>query len=1077
MPAFKFLFGKERGGSQATIGDRLKNGAHSQLHGKIIRAPLNRWWAVLLRHYLLWPIIKIPLLPVVEAMHARRKFQLFDRARDVLADAGFKSRINIVAPLRHAFAKKSGYLPALRNTIREIVWKQKARPGRENVGYQLMAEKGLCLKLFMVILTLWTVSVGVYAYAVVRSFHEGLHLILKDASHFFSGDILLGSIYGQSGSFKIWLFSMFLWSMALVLSFVLVNRPWMKLTDYVKDFLKSSGAFKGEDVDTKMVAIALPDVIFLSSPSVSIGKIRGLSSGWPGNFQVGEIIENSKKQEDLLVLRRPEKKPIVFGGDNVSSDILSHLKAYENHILSVMKDAIKKPSDSELIFLGEVIESRWWQSSAIYKDLANSPHVFICGQTRSGKTKSVLSFVYTFARAYPDTQWVFADGKGSQDYDPFAEYLSIFPVGKPDERGDPLIQMANIVDYVWSEYARRRALFTKATMDGKPCSTIYQYRETVGPLPQVFLVIDEFSVFLNEMSFESNWRTDGTIANRLKRLAAEAASVGIHLVFATQRYQVTDMPSVMRSNLTTRMVHNVQLKDADLLETPEATKLDSGQFYVTAAGLWCQHTGISKVRAKLPYIGHKPDILLSQTVKPIARELKKEFDQHLIYNKGSDDLEKMTVTELCMRLQRFFRDQDYHTTELVQDLEATELQLDLVKAKKEYITKEDGQIITELRPIPGAPRVGISVLRADEVDEETILGIQAKYNTYSAVMIFVLGKTIQASKYKFVGKINELSTRFCIVPFREYFKDMRFVEMKRKQGQAVDVIQPKLQRLGLADVSHAVAAKGILASDLTAKSPVKLKISKILEIVRLDKSQSGGELRGIPYTASILPGGTELYFLIVAGKTERDDAKEIAMSMCDSGKAVIIVSSEKFNQTDIKQMGIKGVQIWRTSQIDEVLEKLKSKEAQLNFVGDLMMDLRLIKGGGSATNANVVTIGPQAKIILACALSPDASQVIGCRLTCEITGYTIVMFPKIEIERFRLDYLGIPETAKITVVDGLAPLGADPAKVKVKYSSKGRPVSFPAASRWEVFQGILQRKKDSITSDDPLLAQMQKKTI
>ena len=537
------------------------------------------------------------------------------------------------------------------------------------------------------------------------------------------------------------------------------------------------------------------------------------------------------------------------------------------------------------------------------------------------------------------------------------------------------------------------------------------------------------------------------------------------------------MPSVMRSNLTTRMVHNVQLKDADLLETPEATKLDSGQFYVTAAGLWCQHTGISKVRAKLPYIGHKPDILLSQTVKPIARELKKEFDQHLIYNKGSDDLEKMTVTELCMRLQRFFRDQDYHTTELVQDLEATELQLDLVKAKKEYITKEDGQIITELRPIPGAPRVGISVLRADEVDEETILGIQAKYNTYSAVMIFVLGKTIQASKYKFVGKINELSTRFCIVPFREYFKDMRFVEMKRKQGQAVDVIQPKLQRLGLADVSHAVAAKGILASDLTAKSPVKLKISKILEIVRLDKSQSGGELRGIPYTASILPGGTELYFLIVAGKTERDDAKEIAMSMCDSGKAVIIVSSEKFNQTDIKQMGIKGVQIWRTSQIDEVLEKLKSKEAQLNFVGDLMMDLRLIKGGGSATNANVVTIGPQAKIILACALSPDASQVIGCRLTCEITGYTIVMFPKIEIERFRLDYLGIPETAKITVVDGLAPLGADPAKVKVKYSSKGRPVSFPAASRWEVFQGILQRKKDSITSDDPLLAQMQKKTI
>ena len=1078
MPVFNFLFGKDARRA-APLSDRLKHGAKAQLESRVMRNPVNRWWVVLLRRYLFWPMVKLPFLPVIEALHARKLLSSFERAAEILHDNGFRTKVEVFGPLRHARARGHGYGEALMQTAMGILWKPRYRgASKEHIGHIILWERFLCNKIFGAVVLGWLASIMLWALAFTRLIHEGLRPVMEDLGRIWGhSNVFSVAVYGHSSAFRTWELSFLVWAVCLGLGFALVNRPWIRLSAAVKDFIRGSGSFKPDEVDNRMLVLAMPEAILVSTPSMDIKKVRTIPNGWPMGFQPGEIVETSKRPEDVLIIRRPERKPIIFGGEHARDDIGSYLKPYETKILSHMGDAVKKKSDSELIFVGEVVDPRWWISTQVYLPLSTSPHLFICGQTRSGKTKSALSFVYSFARANPDTVWYFADGKGSPDYDPFADYLSAFPVAKPDDKtGDTLIQFANVVEDVWSEFKRRRLLFDKARVDGKPCSTIYQYRELVGPLPQVWLVVDEFSVFVSEMGWLENWRNDTTLAGRLKLLSSGAASYGIHLLFASQRYQVSDLPSEMRTNFTTKMVHNVQMSDANFLETPEATSLDSGVFFVTAAGLFCRHTGITKVKAKLPYIGDKPIELLEQTVKPVDKSTKREFDIHLVYNKGSNDLEKMSVSELCVRLQRFFKNQDYLSTELVTDFEATELQIKMIKSRQVQKTREDGSPYTELVPIKGAPVIGVSVLRADEVDEETIYGIQDKHSNYDVILIFVAGKTIQSSKYKFLERVNELSTRFYLVPFREYNKDMRFVEMERKKGVMVDVILPKLLRLGISDGDSTAAARGLSVDDISPKSPVKLKLAKIMELTLLTNGTQNGEYRGIPFTSTVLPGGTPLVFLIVSGKVQRDEARSVALGRVEQGETVVVVTNEKLTQSDTKAITSTGrAAVWKVSQVDETLSSLESDEQRRRFVGNLMKELGLVKTAMSGSFA-VVQMGIQASITISGQVIKESGKVVNCQLRCATTGYSMVTIPSVDLDRYRLDYLGIPETAKIAVRSGLAPLGASPENTTLALDPGAEVVAFGEHDKWDNVGGILVRRKSAIAEDDPLLSLMKKTT-
>lgn len=1062
MSMSQFLFGK-KGRADAPLSDKIKSSAKNKLDSKIIRNPWNVWWVVLVRQYLLYPIFKLPLLPVQEAFRLKQRFSAFGRAIELMHDNGMgdlKARAFLTSKEKAAIKGASVRFQSFVAPVFAVFWKPR--------GHPIAVEQHLTLKLFFLTMVSWLVSMALFSFAGYRISQEGFRTVSRDFVRLYSS-LDLSYSYGaaSSSSFKLWLFGVIVWCVSFLFCVLLANRKWIKLSDRAKRFMVENG-FKEEEIETKSIILMIPELVFLSIPSVSLHRVRPLQHGWPAGFLPGEIYENIKNPSEILILQRPPRDPIIFGGPHANSDVGSHLAAYERGIIANLKARRKSPADPEYIFLGEIIDPRWWRSSHIYMPLSTNPHMVVVGQTRSGKSKGILSFVYSFARAYPETVWYFADGKGSPDYDPFADSLSEYPVAKPDDKGDPLIQFANIIDVVWAEYGRRLGIFEAARLDGKPCSTIYQYRELVGPLPQIWLVIDEFSVFNMEMDFDPNYKVAGTIANRLKRLAAESASYGIHLLIASQRYQQTDVPTVLRSNLVARIIYNVQMSDANFLAVEEATKLRTGQAFVSASGLYCEFTGLNIVKSKLPYIGDKPDALLAKTITPIAKDKKKQFDPFLTYNKGTSDLDDMSVTEFCVRLHKFFRDQNYIVQDLDKDPEAIEMQMHIIKARRRTVDMGDGSTTTELDPT-GDPAIGVSILKSDELDEDTLLGIQDKYSNYPTIIVFVMGKNINSQKYRFVRDLNEKGSRFFVYPSKDYKKDFRYVEMKRRQGTTVDLVKSKLQRLGLADVSHEVAAKNISWEEISKKSPMRLRVSKILEEFGLDTTHKETDaLRGIPYVSTMLPGGTELYILIVSEKGQRDDAKILAANFYEQDSATVIVSDEKFTVSDLKILMGQRTIVWRSSQIDEWVTLGKEKKLGKGFMAELIKSLGIVKPD------NQILYGKNARLTFSCDVAADGLSLPVLKIGCDVTGYSLISYRDLDIEQYRLEALGIPETAKIVVTNGMAPHGADPANVKLRLSAKGSVGKLPAASKWEVDKGILRRKESAISVDDPMIVEMQK---
>lgn len=1059
MKTFDFLFGAKKERKDAPIGEKVRYSAKKRLEGNIIRNPFNVWWFVLIRTYIIMPIIKLPLLPISEALAVRRMLSLFLRAREILLNDGRDLSVSWRAQ------GKSPWVRIIRS-VKAALW----RP----VGHPLAAEKALCDKLLAATMLLWVSSLVLYVLSCYTGYNEGFDRIFKDVQNIFLTSSPVSALkLAKSLGFKLWSLSVFFWLLSLVTAYLLSSRRFIRLTTKVKSFLLSSGHFKTDEVQTRMDILATSEFIFVSSPSTTKSKFRAIDTGWPEDFRPGVILENIHVPSEIVIERRPDREALVFGGEYTRADILSHAKAYEGKLLKPVVESVKAPGDQELLFMGEVLDPNWWRNSKIYVGLGTNPHLAVAGATRSGKTKTVLSFVYSFARSFPDTKFYFADGKGSPDYDPFADYLSEYPVAKPDKNtGDSLIQLANIIEAVWTEFARRMILFDEAKQRGFPCSTIYDYRSLVGPMPQIWLIIDEFASFNNDLEFETHYQTDGTLANRIRRLAAQSASFGIHLLIASQRYQNTDFPTPLRDNLPMQLIHNVTRNSAKFIGTDEVISLSPGQYILRAAGLFCEHTGLSQVKCKLPFIGDgsRPLDLLKKTITPIDQKKRKEFDFQLVYNKGSDDFEKMTVPQLCVRLSRFFFDQRYVVKKLEEDLEATDIQMEIVKGQRYEVDGEDGRRITKLKPLPGAKKFGICVLRPDSVDEETLTGIQDKAVSlkYTAILVYVLGKGVVSTKYGVVKKLNEKKgCRFYIVPFREYYKDLRFIEMKRKVGEYVDIVRPKLERLGINDVSHALAGKEMDLSIFSQKTPVRIKISKYLELMNLADNQREEETRGIPVVKTVLPGGTELNFLINPGKNEREDTKELAIDLSFAKKAVVIVSTEKFTATDFKQLSGKGIQVWRSSQLDERLKASDgaNDEIRKRLLSELMQSLQLIDVN------DFVKISPDADLTISATVSKDFEKITRCELMCASTGYVLYITGDFHVRRYQINVLKIPETAKIRVTGGVAPMGADPKRVSVEPGAK--ITSFPESSAWEVDGAVLKRKTAKIAKDDPMLLEMR----
>lgn len=380
-------------------------------------------------------------------------------------------------------------------------------------------------------------------------------------------------------------------------------------------------------------------------------KIAAAKSGGSSDDKIIEVntqllTEFKNKQNDKIIAF------IEKGEENL----------YEEKIIKKMRDHYER-TGKELAFLGELDDPNITLKdnvTQIFIELASGPHCLVAGQTRSGKTKSILSFVFNQKLAYPKSEWIFADGKGSLDYDVFAERFSNYPVAKMGTEDDPLIELANQVFRVYEINEQRKIKMAKLAAKGVSASTYVEYNRYVSEeerIHRLYFIIDEFKLFVGAANSKVNdlISEKGTIWQMLDFLLREAASKGISLYAGSQRLQASDIPAELRSNFqTVSMIHNVGSRDAAVLGLAgQVETLETGSYMLTATGVWCLDTGVNTFKCNMPYIGDEPHHLLNKFF-PEKKE-HEPFDYDLIYNKGkSADLSKINNEGFAKYVKQVF---------------------------------------------------------------------------------------------------------------------------------------------------------------------------------------------------------------------------------------------------------------------------------------------------------------------------------------------------------------------------------------------------------------------------------------
>jgi len=238
---------------------------------------------------------------------------------------------------------------------------------------------------------------------------------------------------------------------------------------------------------------------------------------------------------------------------------------------------LAKEKGREVVFLGQSREKE-----AEFLDINDFRNGYVSGRTGSGKSCSLISFIKINNQINPDSKWFFADGKSGGDFNIIGGYSDL-PVAEKVARGNGSQNLSKLLTYVFEIYLDRQELFKKARENGKPVRNIFEYREHVGPLPRIWICIDEIRAFLGETDFDDSIAEVNSISNMIVRLLAEARSFGFTFIFSCQQYTSTNVPTIIRSNTPTKIFHGTNPQDAlyaQLNTTLDFTILEKGEFFL-----------------------------------------------------------------------------------------------------------------------------------------------------------------------------------------------------------------------------------------------------------------------------------------------------------------------------------------------------------------------------------------------------------------------------------------------------------------------------------------------------------------
>jgi DNA segregation ATPase FtsK/SpoIIIE, S-DNA-T family len=196
----------------------------------------------------------------------------------------------------------------------------------------------------------------------------------------------------------------------------------------------------------------------------------------------------------------------------------------------------------------------------VIADIGKMPHVLIAGQTGSGKSVCVNTFLSTMLlRASPsEVKLILVDPKRVEltGYNNIPHLLS--PVIVEPEK------VISALRWLMSEMERRYKLFAQAGV-----RNIDSYNEMSGfqALPYIVLVIDELADIMLFSPVE--------VEDAITRIAQMSRATGIHMVLATQRPSVDVITGLIKANIPSRIAFAVasQVDSRVILDGQGAEKL------------------------------------------------------------------------------------------------------------------------------------------------------------------------------------------------------------------------------------------------------------------------------------------------------------------------------------------------------------------------------------------------------------------------------------------------------------------------------------------------------------------------
>jgi len=233
---------------------------------------------------------------------------------------------------------------------------------------------------------------------------------------------------------------------------------------------------------------------------------------------------------------------------NISPEIVGLKKMMESNVMQEHKSKLA-------VSLGLDVSGR-----AIVTEIGRMPHVLIAGQTGSGKSVCINSFLASilFRAAPTEVKFILVDPKRVEltGYNSIPHLLT--PVIVEPEK------VISALRWILSEMDRRYKLFAQAG-----ARNIDAFNEMSGfqALPYIVLVIDELADIMLFSPVE--------VEDAITRIAQMSRATGIHMVLATQRPSVDVITGLIKANIPCRIAFAVasQVDSRVILDTQGAEKL------------------------------------------------------------------------------------------------------------------------------------------------------------------------------------------------------------------------------------------------------------------------------------------------------------------------------------------------------------------------------------------------------------------------------------------------------------------------------------------------------------------------